>query len=516
MGRAVAVAVLVVLAAWSACAAAWFHQKGQSLYYGDAEAHLNIARRVIDSRTPGLDQLGTVWLPLPHLLMLPLVARDNFWHSGLAGVVSSAVSFVIAGTFLFAAARRVFGSAAAGATATALLALNPNLLYLQSTPMNEPVFLATFLALLYFTVLFRQKQSLWAAAAAGVAALAGSLTRYEGWFLIPPAALFFLIAGKRRRVAAAVLFAAIAALGPLAWLACNRFYFADALAFYRGPYSARAIQGNVPYPGKGDWMQAALYYRTAVVWCTGQALRWLAAAGVLVAVWRRAWWPLLLLVLPGVFYLCSIHSAGTPIFVPNLWPHSYYNTRYGMALLPFGAFAAAALVTVAPQRWSAPAALVVVAAATAPWLVHPHEDAWITWKEAQVNSEARRAWTRQAADFLAPRYRSGDGIITSFGDLTGIYRAMGVPLRETLTGDNGPPWLGAVARPDLFLRERWAVVTGGDPVQTAINRARRRGPNYELAKTIIVKGAPVIEIYHRELLPEIDEDTVYQSARRPE
>ena len=36
----------------------------------------NIARRIVDSRTPGWYQLGTTWLPLPHLLMMPLVRND--------------------------------------------------------------------------------------------------------------------------------------------------------------------------------------------------------------------------------------------------------------------------------------------------------------------------------------------------------------------------------------------------------------------------------------------------------
>ena len=55
-----------------------------------------------------------------------------------------------------------------------------------------------------------------------------------------------------------------------------------------------------------------------------------------------------------------------------------------------------------------------------------------------------------------------------------------------------------VARPDLFLREEWAVAMGGDPVQSTINRAFLRGPTYVLQKTIMVKGAPVIEIYRRD------------------
>ena len=46
---------------------------GYILYYGDAQSHLNISRGIIDSRTPGYDQLGTVWLPVLHLICLPFV-----------------------------------------------------------------------------------------------------------------------------------------------------------------------------------------------------------------------------------------------------------------------------------------------------------------------------------------------------------------------------------------------------------------------------------------------------------
>ena len=43
--------------ALSAAAASWFLSRGYVLYYGDAQAHLNIARRVFDSRTPGYYQI---------------------------------------------------------------------------------------------------------------------------------------------------------------------------------------------------------------------------------------------------------------------------------------------------------------------------------------------------------------------------------------------------------------------------------------------------------------------------
>src|SRR5581483_3243977 len=50
------------------------------LAYGDAQSHINISKRVVDSITPGLAQLGGVWLPLPHLLMIPLVKFEFLYR----------------------------------------------------------------------------------------------------------------------------------------------------------------------------------------------------------------------------------------------------------------------------------------------------------------------------------------------------------------------------------------------------------------------------------------------------
>ena len=111
----------VLLAAWSAFAVWFFFSRGWLLYYGDAEAHMNIARRVLDSQTPSYDQFGTVWLPLPHVLMLPFVRIDALWLSGLAGAIPSAACFVLGATFLFAAVRRIFDSTAAAAAAVAVM-----------------------------------------------------------------------------------------------------------------------------------------------------------------------------------------------------------------------------------------------------------------------------------------------------------------------------------------------------------------------------------------------------------
>ncbi|MBI4875803.1 MAG: glycosyltransferase family 39 protein [Acidobacteria bacterium] len=499
-----AAGVALALAALSAAALAWFLAQGCLLYYGDAQAHLNIARRIFDSRTPGYEQIGTVWLPLPHVLMLPFVGNDAWWRSGLAGGFPSAVCFVLAGTFLFAAVRRWLDSTPAALAAAALFALNPNLLYLQSTAMTEAVLFAALAALLYCTVAYRDRPSWRAAAGAGLAALAATLTRYEGWFLIPFVALYLLLCGKKSRLGKATLFGVLAGLGPLYWLAHNWWGYSNALEFYNGPYSAQAIyaraleSGMQRYPGDGDWGKALRYYSEAARLCLSWPLAGLAAAGAVVALVRRKIWPLFLLALPAFFYVMSMVSSGTPIFVPHLWPFSFYNTRYGLAALPMAALAAGALVTAVPVRLRTAAAAVVVLIGISAWVAYPREQAWVCWKESQVNSDARRAWTRQAADYLAAHCRPGEGIIYSFGDLTAVFAQAGIPLKSGLHEGNRPDWDAAVARPEFFLREPWAMALSGDKLATALLHAERRGLRYRLEKSITEKGAPVVEIYRRE------------------
>src|SRR5919204_308079 len=77
--------------------AAWhFHRLGLTLTHYDARGHLVVARRIADSITPGWQQVGAVWLPLPHLLNAVPVQFDLFYRTGVSAVAISVASFAIA------------------------------------------------------------------------------------------------------------------------------------------------------------------------------------------------------------------------------------------------------------------------------------------------------------------------------------------------------------------------------------------------------------------------------------
>ena len=500
--KAAAAAVAVALALVGAGAAAFVHRNGWTLYYGDAEAHLNIARRLVDSRTPGVHQIGTVWLPLPHLLAAPLARGGGLWQSGLAGAAPSVAAFTLAGLMLFLTLRRLARSRAAALAGTAVCVLNPNLLYLQAAPMTEPLALACLFGLLHSLARFHASQRTRDALAAGLWTMAGTLTRYELWFLAPFAALYILWRGGETRWRSMAACCAPAAAGPLWWLAHNWWFYGDALEFWRGEWSARAIyqrqleSGMARYPGDGHWGLAARYYLEAARLCCGLPLFWISLAGLPAALKRFAAAAVFVLLVP-LFYVLSLHSSGTPIFVPHLWPFSYYNTRYAIAWLAVAALGTAALVALAPRRWKPCAALALVVASAWPWVRDPHPDAWICWKESEVNSVSRRRLAREAAEYLEPRYRAGAGILLSFGDLTAVLRLARIPIRESLHVDDRLPFEAAVARPDLFLGEEWVLCNSGDRACRAVARLQRGPRRYECVRMLAAKDAPGIEIWRR-------------------
>jgi hypothetical protein len=180
-GHADAVWAATGVVLWGMGAAWIYHLQGLTLSHYDAKAHLVVARRIIDSITPGWEQIGAVWLPLPHLLNMLPIQMNVLYRTGASGIAISIASMGLAAYAGAMMVRLATGSRAGAVLVAALLALNPNILYLQSTPMTEPL----LIGLLMLGAMTMQG---WAARGgqrwyrtAGSSLAGACLTRYEAW-----------------------------------------------------------------------------------------------------------------------------------------------------------------------------------------------------------------------------------------------------------------------------------------------------------------------------------------------
>jgi hypothetical protein len=485
-------------------AAAWFFHRDYILYYGDAQAHLNISRGIIDSRTPGYEQIGSVWLPLLHVLCLPFVGNDMLWSTGLAGTIPVACCFLVAVVFFYLAAREAYGAVLPAAVTVACFALNPNVLYLSSIPMTETVFFAAVSIQLFALLRFRRTQSLKLVVLAAAGSMSASLTRYDGWFLIPFVTLGFFLLARKNRFRIALLFACLGSLVPLYWMAHNQWATADALSFYRGPYSAKGIylrglaEGHPRDPVDHNLHLSLLYYFTAGRFCAGWPLIVIGAAGLAAAFRIKRYGAIVFLLLTPCFYVWSMYSTGQPIHIPNLYPFSYYNTRYGLAVVPLCGFAAGALVIATPRRWRA-LGIALPLLAAAGWLANPSEQNWICWRESKFNSDSRRFWTDEVAEFLKANYHRGEGILYAEGDIPGALCRARIPLAEALTQGNGPAYLANAYEPGRVPLMKWVIVMAADrdPLARNIDTANWRKTVYAPVLEIHTKYDPVVRVYKR-------------------
>lgn len=464
--------LLALLAGTVAVAALLFYFRGNEiLLYGDAVAHINIARRVFDSRTPGLGQLGTVWLPLPHILNIPFVINDHLWQTGLGGAVPSMVAYVFGVLGIFRLVRGMASRVTAW-VAAAIFGLNPNLLYLQATAMTESLYIALFIwSVVYFSEFVQpaendDRNGRRSLEKCGLLVSAAMLVRYDGWFLAALIAIAALIVcwrmrapGSRLRRALVNYALLVGATGAL-WLAYNYARYGNPLEFANGPYSAHAIQerSRTPtwrsYPGENSPRTAALYFLKASRINLGYGnteylLFTLAFVGLLcVCCFARQYLPWALLWSPVVFYTASIAWGSVPVYLPQWWPFTYYNVRYGLQMLPAVAVFSALLVEFAtrlfPKRRIGAAAIVLMITAlsyTTVWHRTP-----IVLREARVNGTTRMIFEQQLALALS-RLPKNATLMMDCSSYSGAIQDAGIPFRRVLRESNPPYWDAALREP---------------------------------------------------------------------
>jgi hypothetical protein len=448
------------VAAWGALVAWHYYTAGLTLSHYDAKGHLVVARRILDSRTPGWKQIGAVWLPLPHLLNMLPVQVDAFYRTGVSGVAISIAAFAIACWAAMRIVLAVTGSTSAALLAAGVLALNPNLLYLQSTPMTEPLLLAG----LMLSVLALQRvvtEPSTGRAVVGAASLgAACLVRYEAW-LFAAAALFLTMVARWRSTGSlggAVRVTLGLAIGPalavlsfllLGKLTTNRWFVTDGF-FVPDPRLAHdpiAVSGAI-------WFGLRRLGSGLLAWTA------LAAALVVVA---RAWRSRDRAVALVPLALAAV--AALPWYA--FYQGHPFRIRYMVPLVAGAAVGVAILVGWLPRVLRTPLAL-AIAATLGLALVPPLSPHAAMVKEAQWDRPNSVERARVTACLAAAR-RPGEPILASMGSLAHYMQelsAIGLGIRDFIHEGNGQEWIDAVDEPARYVP--WVLTEerseGGDVI----------------------------------------------------
>jgi hypothetical protein len=443
------------------------------LNYGDAVAHLHIARRVFDARLPRLSMLGSVWLPLPHLLMLPFAQVYGWWANGAAALPGSVLAYLAGCAGLYRLARHWLRPQAA-ALALVFFALNPNLLYLQTTAMTEPLFLCEMIWVAVWMVEWRlfldedpeksRRRQVWIA----VALVAAVYTRYDGWIMVAIAwtgiGLALLKRGQlkpNRQSAAFWIASFFVVAAPLAWFAYNAICYGDWLEFARGPYSAKAIEIRTattgawpPHPGWHDpWVSLLFFMKAAEMDAAAAA------------------WGNFLLVFSSLGTVWAFLTARRRAF---LWALLRYNTRYGMELLPALAlgvgFTAQFLLGAVREfkpAWQKYAAgvLFLLLGFNAARMVR---EIPLTYMEGVKNIQARRFFEKEIPPALREELarQPGATILMDTSVYPNLVAYTGIPLKQTI--NESDLWIFDEALRTPAAHAQLVLAFDGDAVDQAV------------------------------------------------
>ena len=475
-----AAAILGTLAAWH------YHSLGLTLSHYDARGHLVVARRIFDSITPGWQQVGAVWLPLPHLLNAVPVQSDLLYRTGASAVAISIASYAITTAAIAWMVRRITGSTPAAVAAAAVFALNPNVLYLQSTPMTEPLLLAT--TTIAAALLIAGSRY------AGIAFALACLTRYEAWPVTATALTAGALVRWRGGEPLADAVRGIARVAAYPAVAIVGFSI-----FSRVVIGEWFVSGGFFVPENkalGDAWLAAKEIGWGAQMLSGPALTWIGGIGIVVAVigsgiaLRRE--------NPGELRIAEALMAVSPLAMAAIpWAAFYrghpFRIRYMVPMMAVEAIAAGVAAGIVPRRATVAAA--VALAAVGGYELRPFDRTAPMVVEAQWDRPNRPERARVTA-CLAP-LEPGAKIMASMGSL-GHYMQeashQGFAIRDFLHEGNGDIWLAALERPYLYAD--WLLIEekaeGGD----MLARIARERPSFLSGYARVCDGAGLV-LYRR-------------------
>jgi hypothetical protein len=474
---------------------AWYSHEGLVFAYGDALSYMMRARWVLTSRTPGLAQLGTVWLPLHHMLMLPLIWNDALWRSGFAGSFPSMVAYVVGAIYAFRLGRLLYVSMAAGFVAALTFMLNPSLLYMQATAMSEPEMLCLTVVAVYYTVRWSRSYHARDLVKAAAAIAAGTLIRYDVWALAAALTLVVVYVSWRRHGRAvaesnAILFCTLGFAGCVAWLLYNQVIFGSAFAFQSGTYAPSVQQQSLEaaygfITRHNIWLSAAVYGQAAID-SVGWPVAVSALGGLVCYAFRSRFLPSAMpafaLLTPLAFNALSLFTGNTVLFTSEFKSGAsgfFFNERYGMAIIPAAALFLAFWAAQRRELALAATVLVVVFSGLNPGLGTPY-----ALQDPLHGLTAQgRVLAPQEGHWLASHFHGGNILIsTGPSEPTIFYSAL--PGSDFVTDGNGVEFQAALAHPEASVT--WIVMNPNsgnyDPVWANLHNRQDWRPYFALVQ----------------------------------
>jgi len=463
------------------------------LQYPDARSHLEIARRVFDNRAPGLVQLGTVWLPVPHLLLLPFVNIDVLWATGLAGSIVGILCLVVTTVTLFLAVRQLTGRTLPAWLAAAVVLTNPSFLYIQTTALTEPVLLASMTGATYFLLRWTKDHQTKTLLAAGVFSALAVGSRYDGWFFAVISTLAIaltVLAGQRRwqEMQGIVLAYATVPLYMMAlWFLYNWIYFGDPLEFQRGAFSAQQQQKAFEILGQLGTKHNLLLSIRTYLWTiynnTGAVMVGLAVIGLIAYILTtrfraNSYLPYIFLA-PIPFNILALWLGQTIIRVPQVSPGEYFNIRYGLLILPgvalFIAYLYHRLTIKGGNIIALPLFAVALVFQGALWWT-PDFPRQVPVVAEGVSGGAHDAYVIESARFLHDAYHGGNILIDD--STTHITTLARIPIHEYVGTYSGALWRAALIDPTPVAK--WIVVSNNkqDGVIDILLKTASENPYY--------------------------------------
>lgn len=485
--------VFISIGAW-----AIFYSLGLTTIYNDAMSHLNVARLVVDNIQPGFAQLGSVWLPMSHILSLPLIWNDMLWHTGLAGSLISMAAFVVSAVAIYKLVMHLSESRVGSIFAASAFVLSLNMLYLQSTSLTEPLYICLFILTVLFLLKYIKYRSDSALIALALVSAVGVLTRYDAWFVAAVVGVIIVINDfvfEKQNIQAVIgrfiLYAFPVAFAVFLWLGWNLLIFHDPLYAFVGPYSAHAQQETIEASSglitKYNVGMSSWAYTLSVLENVGATLTIIGVIGWTIYLFFSKTAKTSVRVFAFVaafsivfFNILALFLGFSILNLPELnWNPSgtlageLFNVRYGILALPFVAAGTGLLVAYLSRfRRINAVGMAAVALIIVGQSVYTYFTGIITIRDGQVGSSA--FVNQDIAAAIKRNVRPGEYVIMSTSSYNAVAFESGLRMDQFIHEGVSSRWNGAISQPEKY--GKWIIMANndvGEPIHTSLIKNQR-------------------------------------------